>query len=423
MKKLIQIIFVSLFVLGCTPEEEENFCEYLEFASIYEQMFQQYVSDPNETNCLNLKNAALDLIAAYEFCDISDPNIQQIIEHSHLTCEENENPSAEYDFYTTDYNRFLKNNQIVYGAIEKEVSKLKTFIVTENSVYQGADKKFRNTGVDDLDYGGLILKDGNILYGDTGEGTTINGIAVNGENVYYVSAPHSNDYYTSIGFPCKLWKNGVAQYSLNGPFNNYGRAEEVYIVGNDVYVSGVEVGYNISPYNSIEVSYGYWKNGNYVEVYRGGDYAVISNYLQFKVTSNGDTYLKVTSDTGFNGNNSDFSSKIFKNGIEMTFSANGRVIFNDFVVSGNDVYAVGSDIDANNNSTKAVWKNGIPYYIEDPNDNYKANNIDVKDGRVFLGTDYFYKIEIWEFHLNTRTFSQISETVDYGHRLHQLFVK
>ncbi len=88
MKNLICNLLISLLIFGCTSEDEGTPpCEYRSEVSTYNSRLQSYISNPNEATCNELKYAALNLIDAYQECDVSDPNMAEIISFSQMSCE------------------------------------------------------------------------------------------------------------------------------------------------------------------------------------------------------------------------------------------------------------------------------------------------------------------------------------------------
>jgi len=132
----------------------------------------------------------------------------------------------------------------------------------------------------------------------------------------------------------KLWKNGVATSLTDGTKN--GRANSVYVLGNNVYVCGIE--------QDMATNFSFarvWKNGVATNLTSGNNYAEANGV--FAVGT--DVFV-----TGREG----AIAKVWKNGVATSLnnpgnSANGSAIF----VSGTDVYVAGS---IGGNGT--VWKNG-----------------------------------------------------------------
>ncbi|SCY87276.1 hypothetical protein [Flavobacterium caeni] len=338
----------------------------------------------------------------------------------------NQNPGFEY--FASSSNYFWKDFVTLCNAEELydtglPVTDLYGFAVSGNDIYQGAEARFRTvySGNDHyLNFGGCVLKNNTILYSDTGEGTAVRYVAVKGSDVYYLSMHMSE--VTGQPVAPKLWKNGVMQYELIGPYNgNWSTANpwtfDLCVVGTDVYVGG----WQSNGGSSFTTQCGYWKNGNFIQVTYGQDPAVFAK-SKLKVTENGDVYFM----TGFSVGGLRYQSKIFKNGVEFPITYEGvRSVFFDFDISGTDLYIVGTDIDESNNSTKTIWKNGTPIYFSFPENNYEEmTKISISDNRVFTGSYSSYNMTIWELNPAAGSLAKVgSKSEPYGVGLTQLYVR
>ena len=153
------------------------------------------------------------------------------------------NPYAGYDIYasgTQANNGVLwKNGKILYkDPADYSVVRTGQFFISGNDIYEGAYKKYRNTGNNENDRGGCIIKNGVVLFEDTGANTQIYDLVVSGNDVYYLTSNfglHSID----SGRP-KIWKNGQLLYDLHSiaSTNNSGVvAFSLQVVNNNVYIN------------------------------------------------------------------------------------------------------------------------------------------------------------------------------------------
>jgi hypothetical protein len=142
--------------------------------------------------------------------------------------------------------------------------------------------------------------------------------------------------YDNWGHPLsvvKYWKNG-APVTLS----NYGGASDIAISGNDVYVTGINIGL-------------FWKNDvAQPPIYDGGH--AVEFFSSVFVTGSGDVYVTGQYDDGW----CCMRSVLVKNGaIQQSM---GVAAAWDVYVSDNDVYVVGEGYTGSTYGA-AIWKNGL----------------------------------------------------------------
>ncbi|MEO7976612.1 hypothetical protein [Flavobacterium sp.] len=118
-----------------------------------------------------------------------------------------------------------------------------------------------------------------------------------------------------------FWKNGVVTSLTDGSKNAI--ANDIAVVGNDVYVAGYE-----ENYEGLEVAK-VWKNGTptILDASPGSANLIVVNGI--------DVYVK-----GTVNKNGKYKAKIWKNALEL-FAAEGAI--RGIAVNNTDVYAVGSE--------------------------------------------------------------------------------
>lgn len=159
------------------------------------------------------------------------------------------------------------------------------------------------------------------------------------DNDVYVSG---NEFLSTGGIIAKVWKNGVATNISNTigamPFS-------IVTYNNDIYVAGCLP----SPFNSAIDNAVIWKNGIPSLLTDGSKNAVAKAVA---VVGN-DIYV-----AGLESNGTNMVAKFWKNGVETILSGGSTdTNINGIFVIENNVYIGGT---VNGNSI--IWKNGIPEY-------------------------------------------------------------
>jgi hypothetical protein len=214
-----------------------------------------------------------------------------------------------------------------------------------------------------------------------------NGVATNLSNAVDSSDAVSvfvsgSDVYAagSVGNIAKVWKNGIATNLTNG-VNSFGEASAVFVVGNDVYVAGTEHA-TITNNNSIARV---WKNGISMGINLSNGIISSNAYSVFVVGS--DVYV---AGAVYDTTNYTSIAKLWKNGIAMNLTSNLYSYSEAFsvYVSGSDVYVAGYTRDSLGgtlqNGKATFWKNGIPTYLTNGNNDAGANSIFVSGNDVYI---------------------------------------
>lgn len=198
-------------------------------------------------------------------------------------------------------------------------------------------------------------------------------LAVIGNDVYAVG--NVFDPATLDDHPA-YWKNGV-QHILDIAPNFKGRAYDIKISNNDVYIAGYQ--HNFDPVNPI-TNILYWKNEVLTTVNSSRVYSF--NY-QGEISiaiDNNDVYLAVNerdNDAAFNGN-----AYLIKNGTEETLVDDDSEVI-DIFISNSDVYLCGSHINSSGVPNKSiVWKNGT-VVVEKDNEHGAFISLWVKENNIF----------------------------------------
>jgi hypothetical protein len=219
---------------------------------------------------------------------------------------------------------------------------------------------FRTVDIYNSQFVACYWKNGASTYlSDPGAWGVANSIAVSGSDVYmagcYTGLKQSD--YVAFNWPC-YWKNGKMETITPKHPIGYSTANSIFISGNDIYVAWSEL-YGVSiPY--------IWKNGVSTMLTDGtNDADVKSIFLVGK-----DVYA-----AGYESNGSRKVAKYWKNGVPVTLS-DGKTDAeaNSISVVGNDVYVGGyvsvsgyALIDNSDSGCIAtIWKNGTPYYLNNP---------------------------------------------------------
>jgi hypothetical protein len=174
---------------------------------------------------------------------------------------------------------------------------------------------------------------------------SVNTIVVNGEDVY----ASGNSIHANGNTVATYWKNGVA-HTISSKVTF---AHGLFVVGNDVYTTGSER--NTGPGVGFVT---YWKNDS--PVYLGPGLAGGAGYDIVVVGE--DVYVAGVED------NAQIVrvAKYWKNGAPVVLSDGSRPAFAQAIdVIGDDVYVVGHEYNAANRTVVKLWKNGVPTAITD----------------------------------------------------------
>lgn len=229
--------------------------------------------------------------------------------------------------------------------------------VDKNDVYVAG---FRTVDIYNSQYVACYWKNGVSTYlSQPGPWGVANSIAISGGNVYmagYYTGLKQSDY-VAFNWPC-YWKNGKMESITPMHPIGYSAANAIFISGNDIYVAWSEL-YTVSiPY--------IWKNGVSTTLTDSTHDADVKSIV---VVGN-DVYA-----AGYESNGSRKVAKYWKNGIPVSLS-NGTTDAEATSISvvGNDVYVGGyvsvsgyALIDNSDSGCIAtIWKNGTPYYLNNP---------------------------------------------------------
>jgi len=180
------------------------------------------------------------------------------------------------------------------------------------------------------------------------DGTTnvsLAGIAVNGQDVYTVG----NSVHTNGNTVATYWKNGVANQLTTG----VSFAWNIFVSGNDVYTTG-----SIRNTGPTVGFVSYWKNNNAKLLSPG----LAGGAGRDVVVVGDDVYV-----AGVEENAKDITvAKYWKNGAPVALSDGAfDAGANAIDVLGEDVYVVGYEYNAAGVSIAKLWKNGVPIPITD----------------------------------------------------------
>lgn len=214
---------------------------------------------------------------------------------------------------------------------------------------------------------------------------------VTDHNTVYFS---TNDYdTTSNGLNILLWKNGVR--SSIGYNEDDNRIENMYVNGSDVYIAGYG-----KPTGSTEdrIVAKYWKNGAEHLLPDFGAQVVYSTDI---FVAGNDVYVS----GGINASNATKVAVYWKNGVPVVLSDSTHyTLANSIFVSGNDVYVCGAEEIAPFRYVAKYWKNGIPVSLSDTASvkSAYANDIVVKGNDVYITgyevdhNDQYYNAIYWK---------------------------
>jgi hypothetical protein len=206
-----------------------------------------------------------------------------------------------------------------------------------------------------------------------GANLTTNSQFSNANSIYVTG----NDIYVAgnEGFIAKLWINGVATNLNNTVSFNAGIANSVFVQGNDVYVVGYE--YNALTANIHKAKL--WTNGVATNLVS----STVANSFAYSVAVTGsDVYVAGSfRDSIFNNPATKSKATIWKNGVPiyLTNGNNNGYAYSIYIV-GNDVFVAGYETVGTINTAK-VWKNGVELYSFN---GYIAKSIFVKGNDIYV---------------------------------------
>jgi hypothetical protein len=193
----------------------------------------------------------------------------------------------------------------------------------------------------------------------------------------------------------KVWKNSAA--SLLSDVTKQGMANGLFVVGNDVYVAGVEQNNGNTSLSTACV----WKNGSVLYTLSNGTTPAQANDV---AVSGSDVYV-----TGSVAG----AAKVWKNGIATTLGSGTGGDGKAITIVGNDVYVAGTD----NNEGK-VWKNNVLLFsTSGQNAQFNAVFVSGSDvytaGTLYTGSDFV--ATVWKNGVGTALFNAyLDRSAAYG---------
>ena len=242
----------------------------------------------------------------------------------------------------------------------------------------------------------------------SGPATSTKDIFVVQDDIYIAGSRHSGPFPVA-----RWWKNGTEMQVSDDA--HYSSAEEIRVVGNDVYIAGFE-------WNSANKAIAkYWKNGVAVNIsdgavnsyaygleVRGQDVYIggtsvhpngngVAAYWKNGATSFLTTGASFGGDMFVSGNDVYTVGSIRNTGIGVDFVAYWKIgaavllgpglgwgMGTGIVVVGNDVYVSGFEENAKKIEVAKYWKNGLPIVLTDGASNARAEAIDVVGEDVYV---------------------------------------
>lgn len=184
-----------------------------------------------------------------------------------------------------------------------------------------------------------VWKNGSLTKLHDNLGSNATGIILNGNDVYVTGTIIATNGVSVAAY----WKNGVAVILADSLLNSAGTA--ILVKGNDVYVAGVTVAANTS-YSETAT---YWKNG-------------VATKLGESALSAGATGIAVSGTDVYVSGNLGNEAFFWKNGIATKLLERSSTSFRagSILINGNDVYVAGRKFNTKDNPIAIYWKNGIP---------------------------------------------------------------
>lgn len=324
----------------------------------------------------------------------------------------------QYDFYVSEYGCAASGLTKNFAPVP-EIPQATRFAVAGQDLFTFGARKYRTGGlILSQDYSAFIAVNGVDFLADFGgKASSVKGIRLNGGDLYYNTCFESQEGVVeavSVVTIPTVWRNGQELYQLSGPFVNSATAyvdsstpvysnsfgittKGLWLHGNNIYVPGL-----CDDFNSDLISYGYWENEVYNELYLGNN--IGSNYYLFAVSDAGDIYYYLK--TGLN-------KFFFKNGTDILDpSIFSEVTVKDFVVTGDDVYIAG--VVFTNQYQFRIYKNGVQLFSQPCNhENFRSTRMHIEDGKIFIATSDFdseSNVCVYEFDPNTQALTRINAT-------------
>lgn len=162
-----------------------------------------------------------------------------------------------------------------------------------------------------------------------------------------------------------LWIDGVPSFLPDGGEESF--ANDVFVKGSDVYVSGY---YTNS--NNYEVAC-YWKNGVKTDLAPSNKFSVAYGIT---VTGNGDVYIA--------GDSEENKPCYWKNGVITVLSQTVDAYATNIFVQNNDVFVSGLTKGTGSNRIACYWKNGVKTDLTNATQDAFANSVFVVGNDVYV---------------------------------------
>ncbi|CAD0007458.1 Kelch repeat-containing protein [Flavobacterium chungangense] len=194
----------------------------------------------------------------------------------------------------------------------------------------------------------------------TGKASVASAVFVSGKDVF-IAGQEAMSSATDANRQIKLWKNGLLAKTITDGSQD-AVANDLYVVGNDVYITGVE-------FNGTNNVAKFWKNGTPTNLTDGTKEGV-ANAIS---VSEGNVYVAGSEFDGMNN-----VLKVWKNGVAQNLNSGAKSAeANALFVSDNDVYVAGEE-----QGTAKFWKNGVATVITTKN--ARATGIYVLENIVYV---------------------------------------
>lgn len=197
-----------------------------------------------------------------------------------------------------------------------------------------------------------------------------NDIQLSGEDVYIVGAAVELDGNSYNSVKALLWKNGQVQ-ELHTPASKSAVAQAVFVSGSDVYIAG---SYMPDTENATRRAV-VWKNGEPIHI--GSN--EINTRLEDLYVSGNNVYV-----TGYETLQGKVTSKYWKNGVATPLSPGESVTYaKSICADNNNVYVVGY-AEVNGNRSLKLWKNGVVTNLISGKSVIRGGDVTVDNGNVYV---------------------------------------